>query len=77
MPTCYSLQHPDSPFPEGLAQKERPIFQAAFACGASNLITGDIIDFGPYMKRPEVAFGMHIETVAEFLSSWRVALHQC
>lgn len=68
--------HPNSPFPEGLAQKDRPIFQAAFACGASHLITGDIKDFGPYMKRPETAFGVQIETVAEFLNSWRAASAQ-
>ena len=55
-------------FPEGLAQKDQPIFQAALACQATHLITGDLKDFGPFMNQPENTFGVCIQTVAEFLN---------
>jgi len=55
-------------FPEGLAQKEQPIFQAALACQATHLLTGDLKDFGPFMNQPENTFGIYIQTVAEFLN---------
>ena len=60
---------PDLPFPPGLADKDRPIFRAALASGASHLLTGDIRDFGPFMNRPDQTFGVLIQTVAEFLRS--------
>jgi uncharacterized protein len=55
-------------FPEGLAQKDQPIFQAALACQATHLLTGDLKDFGPFMNQPENTFGICIQTVAEFLN---------
>ncbi len=60
---------PDLPFPRPLAEKDRPVFQAALASGASHLLTGDIRDFGPWMNRPDATFGILIQTVAEFLES--------
>ena len=54
-------------FPEGLARKDRPIFQAALACRATHLLTGDLKDFGRFMNRPEETRGVRIQTVAEFL----------
>ena len=33
--------HPDSRFPSGLARKDQPIFQAAMACRADYLLTGE------------------------------------
>jgi hypothetical protein len=59
----------DAPFPAGLAEKDRPIFQAALGCGASHLLTGDLKDFGPWMNRPEATSGILIQTVAQFLES--------
>lgn len=53
--------------PPGLAQKDRPIFQAAVACRATHLLTGDLKDFGPLMNRPETTSGLHVQTVADFL----------
>jgi len=55
-------------FPEGLAEKDQPIFQAALACQATHLLTGDLKDFGPFMNQPENTFGICIQTVAEFLN---------
>jgi predicted nucleic acid-binding protein len=55
-------------FPEGLAQKDQPIFQAALACQATHLLTGDLQDFGSFMNQPENTFGICIQTVAEFLN---------
>ena len=54
-------------FPEGLARKDRPIFQAALACRATHLLTGDLKDFGRFMNRPGETLGVRIQTVAEFL----------
>jgi hypothetical protein len=48
--------------------KDRPIFQAALACGATHLLTGDWKDFGAYFDRPEETFDIHIQTVADFLA---------
>ncbi len=56
-------------YPEGLAQKDQPIFQAALACQASHLLTGDLRDFGPFMNQPENTFGICIQTVSDFLIS--------
>ncbi len=55
-------------YPVGLAKKDQPIFQAALACKATHLLTGDLKDFGPYMNQPENTFGICILTVAEFLN---------
>ncbi len=52
---------------EGLAEKDQPIFQAALACQATHLLTGDLKDFGPFMNQPELTHGVCIQTVAEFL----------
>ncbi len=60
---------PDLPFPGALVEKDRPIFRAALACGASHLLTGDIRDFGRFMNRPDQTFGILIQTTAEFLDS--------
>lgn len=56
-------------FPEGLPAKDRPIFQAALACGATHLLTGDLKDFGPVLDRPDETYGICIQTVAGFLTS--------
>lgn len=53
--------------PQGLARKDRPIFQAALACRATHLLTGDLKDFGRFMNRPRETLGVRIQTVAEFL----------
>ena len=53
--------------PQGLARKDRPIFQAALACRATHLLTGDLKDFGRFMNRPEETRGVRIQTVAGFL----------
>ena len=60
--------HADLVFPVHLAQKDQPIFQAALACRATHLLTGDLRDFGPFMNQPENTFGISIQTVAEFLN---------
>ena len=61
--------HPDLQFPAALVEKDRPIFQAAVACGATHLLTGDLKDFGPFMNAPKETFGILVQTVAEFLRS--------
>ena len=53
--------------PLGLSKKDRPIFQAAVACKATHLLTGDLKDFGPLMNRPEDSSGICIQTVSDFL----------
>ena len=58
---------PALPFPAALTEKDRPIFQAAAACGATHLLTGDLKDFGPFMNQLEETFGVVVQTVAEFL----------
>ena len=57
------------PFPAALAEKDRPIFQAAVACQATHLLTGDLRDFDPFMNRPEETSGILVQSVAEFLGS--------
>ena len=54
-------------FPQGLARKDRPIFNAALGCQATHLLTGDLRDFGRFMDRPDETLGVRIQTVAEFL----------
>jgi len=58
-----------APCPDSLPLKDRPIFQAAYTGAATHLLTGDLKDFGPVMNRPEVTFGIIVQTVAEFLVS--------
>ena len=51
-----------------LPDKDQPIFQAALACGATHLLTGDLRDFGAFMNRPEETHGVLIQTVGQFLA---------
>jgi len=62
-------EHPDEPFPDGLVEKDRPLFQAAYACKATHLITGDITHFGRYMTKPAKTPGITVMTPAQFLGS--------
>jgi len=55
-------------FPTDLVLKDQPIFQAALACQATHLLTGDLKDFGPFMNQPDITFDICIQTVAEFLN---------
>ncbi len=59
----------EAAFPPALVEKDRPIFQAAVACGASHLLTGDLKDFGRFMDRPDETFDIVVQTVARFLDS--------
>lgn len=59
----------DTPCPDILPVKDRPIFQAAIGCGATHLITGDIAHFGPLMKHARKTFGVQVITPSDFLSS--------
>ena len=54
-------------FPVALAEKDRPIFQAAVDWDATHLLTGDMKDFGAFMNKPEETFGIVVQTVADFL----------
>jgi uncharacterized protein len=56
-----------APCPASLPPKDRPIFQAAHTGGSTHLLTGDLKDFGPLMNRPDLTFGVIIQTMAEFL----------
>ena len=60
---------PNLEFPPGLVDKDQPIFQAALGCGASHLLTGDLKHFGPLMNRPNETYGVHVQTIADFLDS--------
>ena len=69
------IEHrPALQFPAALAEKDRPIFQAAVAWEATHLLTGDLKDFGPFMNQPEETFGILVQTVAEFLRARSAAL---
>jgi len=61
----------DLAFPDGLVPKDRPIFQAALACRATHLLTGDLKDFGAFMNQADKTFDVCIQTVAELLSQMR------
>jgi len=63
------MPFPSTPCPASLPFKDRPIFQAAHAGGASHLSTGDLKDFGPLMNRPDLTSGIIIQTVADFLAA--------
>ena len=58
---------PAIPYPDSLAEKDRPIFQGAVAWEATHLLTGDLKDFGPFMNQPGETFGIIVQTVADFL----------
>lgn len=58
--------HLELPGCEGLREKDRPIVQAALACGATHLITGDLRDFGPWLGGAIGA--MRVERPAVYLS---------
>lgn len=54
--------------PEGLPDKDCPIYRAAHACKADVLLTGDLRDFGFLMNDRDKAGGLLVQTVAEFLA---------
>ena len=58
-----------APFPDGLPANDVVIFQAALACRATHLLTGDLHHFGPLMNRPVVTFSIIVQTVADFLTT--------
>lgn len=62
-------ERPDAPFPDDLKIKDRPVFQATYACKATHLITGDITHFGRYMTDPAKTLGIAVMTPAQFLAS--------
>ena len=55
--------------PADLAEKDWPIYRAAHACKANVLLTGDRHDFGFLMNAPELADGLLIQPVADFLAA--------
>ncbi|MDE0285773.1 MAG: PIN domain-containing protein [Gammaproteobacteria bacterium] len=59
-------QESDARLP-GLGNKDQPIFQAALACSATHLVTGDKKDFGKFMNKPGETSGIIIQTPADFL----------
>jgi len=60
---------PSIPCPADLAEKDWPIYRAAHACRANVLLTGDHRDFGFLMNAPELADGLLIQPVADFLAA--------
>ena len=61
--------NPCIPCPADLAVKDWPIYRAAHACKANVLLTGDRRDFGFLMNAPELADGLLIQPVADFLAA--------
>ena len=61
--------NPSIPSPADLAEKDWPIYRAAHACKANVLLTGDHRDFGFLMNAPELANGLLIQPVADFLAA--------
>lgn len=55
--------------PVPLPEKDRPILEVAIQCKATHLLTGDIKDFGPFMNNADLAGGVLIQTVSEYLGS--------
>ena len=55
--------------PQGLPEKDCPIYRAAHACRADVLLTGDLRDFGFMMNVREAAGGLLVQTVADFLNA--------
>ena len=62
--------HPVYRFRSGLARKDQPILQAAMACQANYLLTGDLKDFGSFMNARERTFGVCVLMVADFLAEY-------
>jgi len=62
---------PDASLPRGisLAEKDRPILQAAIAAWATHLVTGDLRDFGPLLGKQ--VGGVRVQTPADLLRSRR------
>ena len=58
-----------APYPVGLPEKDAVIFQAAVACEATHLLTGDNRHFGPFMNQPDQTSAIIIQTVGDFISS--------
>lgn len=58
-----------APVPDGLAAKDAVIFQAAMACRATHLLTGDRQHFGPFMHQPGLPGAIMVQTVADFLAA--------
>lgn len=56
-------------FPKGLSAKDAVIFQAAVACNATHLLTGDYRHFGAFMNRPDKTYTILVQTVGEFLEA--------
>jgi len=42
------------------------IYHSAIAARASDLLTGDLRHFGPFMNKPQLCRGLRIQTVAEY-----------
>ena len=57
------------PCPEGLPDKDCPIYRAAHSCRADILLTGDLRDFGFLMNDRNKAGGLLVQTVADFLNA--------
>jgi uncharacterized protein len=55
--------------PIDIADKDKPIFTAAWVSESTHLLTGDIKDFGKYMNKPSETKNIIIQTVSEFLNS--------
>ena len=66
---CIVPENLSLPCQERLAEKDRPIFRAAYGCKADVLLTGDLRDIGFLMNAPELASGILIQTVADFLAA--------
>jgi hypothetical protein len=60
--------NPAIPCPADLAEKVWPNYRA-YACKATVLLTGDHRDFGFLMNAPELANGLLIQPVADFLAA--------
>lgn len=56
--------------PEGLVEKDCPIYRAARACQADVLLTGDLRHFGFLMNAPDKTEDLCIQTVADFLDGF-------
>jgi predicted nucleic acid-binding protein len=69
--TVVPVTNPPADYPEILPAKDAPIFAAAVYCRATHLLTGDIKHFGLLMNQPGLCGGMIVQTVAEFLDSFR------
>lgn len=62
-------EQPGAPFPDGLTEKDRPIFQAALGCRATHLVTGDTTHFGRFMMKAAKTLGIMVITPAQFLEA--------